>query len=312
MSPIIYKINNPTFREKMVAFDYDWTLVNPKNGKTFPSDIDDWQWMYPTIQDQIKKYYDDNYMIVIFTNQSKFWKCAQIQLVANSLNIPIFVVITMDKKEYKPNPIMFNIFTEEFTEKINKDLSFFVGYALGRKYDFADTDKLFAENIGIKCFSPENIFYKNTEIKNFSSENIIILTSEKPEIIIMMGYPASGKSSLALAISQQNTNYIIIEGDIYKTSSKMIKKSLSNIQEKKSIIFDATNSSIKKRKEYILLAQKYNYNIKCIHLTTSLDASIKRNINREENKQVPRIAFSVYSKYYEEPNVNEGFSLINV
>jgi hypothetical protein len=31
MPPIIYKINNPIFRDKMAAFDYDWTLVNPKN-----------------------------------------------------------------------------------------------------------------------------------------------------------------------------------------------------------------------------------------------------------------------------------------
>ena len=39
MSPIIYTINNAVFRENMASFDYDWTTVNPKNGKTFPSDI---------------------------------------------------------------------------------------------------------------------------------------------------------------------------------------------------------------------------------------------------------------------------------
>ena len=41
MSPIIYNLNNAVIREKMAAFDYDWTLVSPKDGKTFPSNIDD-------------------------------------------------------------------------------------------------------------------------------------------------------------------------------------------------------------------------------------------------------------------------------
>ena len=31
---VIYKIKNPEYRDKMAALDYDWTLVNPQNGKT--------------------------------------------------------------------------------------------------------------------------------------------------------------------------------------------------------------------------------------------------------------------------------------
>ena len=44
---------------------------------------------------------------------------------------------------------------------INKSESFFVGDALGRKYDFADSDKMFAKNIGILYFPPEDIFVNN-------------------------------------------------------------------------------------------------------------------------------------------------------
>lgn len=42
MPATVYNINNTEMRTKMASFDYDWTLVNPKNGKTFPSSIDDW------------------------------------------------------------------------------------------------------------------------------------------------------------------------------------------------------------------------------------------------------------------------------
>lgn len=187
MAPIIYNIKNAIFREKMAAFDYDWTLVCPKDGKTFPKSIDDWQWLYPNILNKIKQNYDDGFMIVIFTNQSKDWKCEQIKLVCNTLDIPIFVVIARDKSEYKPNIRLFNDFLDsnEFN-KFNKELSFFIGDALGRKGDFSDSDKVFAENIGIKCFSPESHFQIIDEIKIAD----IPLSSEK-EIIIMVGYPGS-------------------------------------------------------------------------------------------------------------------------
>ena len=31
MSPVIYNVNNAVHREKMAAFDYDWTLVSPRS-----------------------------------------------------------------------------------------------------------------------------------------------------------------------------------------------------------------------------------------------------------------------------------------
>ncbi|NCX34898.1 MAG: hypothetical protein EBX23_06005 [Proteobacteria bacterium] len=105
----------------------------------------------------MKKYYDDGFMVVIFTNQSKQWKQEQIQLVAKALDIPVFIVIATDKSDYKPNPILFNLFIG--TNKINKDKSFFIGDALGRKSDFSDSDKVFAENIGILCYCPEQVFH---------------------------------------------------------------------------------------------------------------------------------------------------------
>ena len=303
----IYNINNADYREKMASFDYDWTIVNPKDGKTFPTNINDWQWLYSDVPNKIKKYYEDGYMIVIFTNQSKTWKHEQIKLVIKTLEIPVFIVIATDKINYKPNLNLFTTFIKN--NKIDKEKSFFVGDALGRKTDFSDSDKIFAENIGIPWFPPENIF--NKEIKEINISLDMFSLSNDNEIIIIMGYPGSGKSTIAKKICE-NEKYIHIEGDVYKTSSNMIKKSLDYILQKKSIVFDATNSSIKKRKEYIDLAKKYNYKIKCIHISTSLDNSYKQNLNRDDTKKVPKIAFSVYSKYYEEPNESEGFILYTI
>ena len=302
MLPNIYTLNDAVHRDKMAAFDYDWTLVSPKGGKTFPSNIDDWEWLYPTIPEKIKNYYEDGFMIVIFTNQSKDWKHEQIKLVATSLGIPVFIVVATSKCDYKPNPKLFNLFIGN--NKINKEKSFFIGDAIGRTSDFSDSDKVFAENIGIPCYCPEQVFHVKTEIINIPS----IPLSDEQQIIIMMGYPGSGKSTIAKNICKNNS-FICIEGDIYKTSTKMIKASLEHISQNKSVVFDATNSSLKKRKEYVELGKKYNYKVVCIHVSTSLEIAYKQNKLRNYEKYVPKIAYSVYSKNYDSPNENEGFTL---
>ena len=314
----------------MAAFDYDWTLVSPKGGRTFPSNIEDWEWLYPSIPERIKQYYEEGFMIVIFTNQSKSWKHEQIQVVANMMDIPMFVVIATEKGDYKPNTIPFTCFMESFREihkihahnvgvlnekkcktrngvkGINKDKSFFVGDALGRSSDFSDSDKVFAENIGIPYYCPEQVFHTKQEITDIPT--IPLPDDGLPTLVIMMGYPGSGKSTIAKQLCKQK-GYVYIEGDVYKTSVKMIKASLQHISLRKSIVFDATHTSVAKRKEYVDLAKTHSYAVVCVHVATPLDIAYKRNKLRNYEKYVPKIAYSVYSKNHEPPSENEGFTL---
>ena len=301
----VYTINNATLKPNMAAFDFDWTLVNPKEGRTFPKNVDDWVWMYSCIPEKIKEYHQKGYMIVVFTNQSKLWKHEQIKIAMGSLEIPIWVVVAMKKDYYKPNPKLLDDLLHG--EAISKENSFFVGDALGRKHDHSDCDLEFAKNIGIKCYTPEEMFA--TTPKNFEIQTIP--KSDMPEVIIMVGYPGSGKSTIAAHICSDE-NYKHIQGDVYKTSSKMRKAAKPFMQESKSIVFDATHSSRKKRKELIDFAKKFNYKVRCIHMTTSFDTSYKRNKLRSDKTQVPKIAYSVYKKYFEEPQPEEGFSLIKI
>ena len=304
MAPTVYNINDAQFRNKMIGLDYDWTLVNPKGGATFPTHIDDWEWFSSTVPSKLKEYYDDGYMLAIFTNQSKPWKCDQIKLVMKSLNIPMFIVIARVKSEYKPNTILFDTLFQN--NIIDKSKSFFIGDALGRQTDFADSDKVFAENIGIQYFPPEKIFMINKhELYDISS----IKLKDPPEVIIMMGYPGSGKTTVANEICNDK-QYLHIKGDDYKSNTpKMLKAALDYIQSKKSFVFDATNSTIEKRKLYVDFAKKHNYIVQCVHVSTPMDISYKRNLLRQDEKKIPKIAFSVYKKYYEVPNEIEGFIL---
>jgi bifunctional polynucleotide phosphatase/kinase len=224
-----------------------------------------------------------------------------------TLQIPIFVVVASDKCDYKPNPILYDVLVG--SAKVTKEQSFFVGDALGRKGDWADSDKVFAQNIGLKCQSPEEFFgaKQKQEIVEIPALNL----SDSKQVVIMVGYPGSGKSTIAKKICEDE-QFVLVQGDIHKTSAKMIKTALLSIKEGKSIVFDATNSSTKKRSEYLEFAKKHNMSAVCIHVSTSLELSYKRNKERDPENQVPKIAYSVYTKHFVNPSIEEGFELIIV
>ena len=309
--PHIYNLNGAVIKEKIAGFDYDWTIVNPKGGKTFPSSIEDWEWFSEEVPGRIKDYHDKGFMIVIFTNQTKLWKLDQIKLVCGTLNIPMFVCVAMIKEEHKPNTIMFDKLLKD--NVYNKEESFFVGDALGRKSDFSDSDKIFAENLGLKYLSPESIFMNESFVVPIVP--IVPVVDESnggKEIIIMVGYPGSGKTSIANKICESG-KYVLIKGDDFKSNTpKMIKSCMVHTPHERSIVFDATNSSIKKRKLFIDFAMRFGYSVRCVHVNVSLSDSYKRNKCRQDKKQVPKIAYSVYKKHFEEPLEEEGFSLVTI
>lgn len=127
--------------------------------------------------------------------------------------------------------------------KVDKEQSFFVGDALGGKGDWADSDKVFAQNIGLKCQSPEKMFAVKQEQETMEIPALNL--SDAKQVVIMVGYPGSGKSTIAKKICE-NEQFVLVQGDVHKTSPKMIKAALPCVKEGKSVVFDATNSSCKR------------------------------------------------------------------
>jgi bifunctional polynucleotide phosphatase/kinase len=288
MAPTIIKLNDFRFRTKIASFDFDHTLVTPKDNRTFPKDIDDWQFIRSSVPEILKDYYDKGYCIIIFSNQTKLWKTTQIENVLKSLDIPVYISVAYDKDDKKPNTNMFDLAVS----------------------DWSDSDKLFANNIGINLKTPEEIF-PFQKITGTVSESDIIL-QEIQEVIILVGYPGSGKSYLVGRIFNNNDQYVILSGDILKTSAKMIKNAKPLLTNGKSVIFDATNPTIAKRAEYIKLAQEYNIPVRCIYVSTSFEESLYRNNQRPKENIVPKIAYYVYRKKFEMPTKEENMEVIIV
>lgn len=287
-------------RTKYAIFDFDGTIVKPKDGRRFPKDVDDWQYLRPSVPEVLQKY-GKTHHVVIVTDQSKPWKITQIQNVMKLLNLEHLTVV-IGVKTQKPKPDLFN----KALPKFKPDHAFYVGDAAGRPGDWSDKDKLFATNINVKFFTPEEIFYLAKDTKAAEA----IKPNPKKEVIIMVGYPASGKSTIAKTTF---TNYHIVNGDLLKTPAAMIKDAEKHV-ETKSIVFDSTAGTKEKRSLYIKFAEKHDLPVRVLWVTTPIDVAMERNKTRalSGGPKIPDIAFYVYRKHFQKPEESEGFKLLTV
>ena len=287
------------FRKKMAGFDYDHTIVKPKSKSTFSKNVDDWMLLRENVKDRIQELYKKGYGIVVFTNQSREFKAEQIKLVLDSLEVPYKAYIMYKKELKKPNSFSFEEYNHK--KKVDTEKSFYVGDALGRENDWSDSDKKFSENCNLKYYSPEDIFpfkkKKEIELSNIKEQ----------ELVLMVGYPGSGKSTYSEKKFKKD-NYVILHGDILKTESKIVKGLKSELDKGKSVVIDATNPSRDKRKVFIDIAKERKMYVRVVHVTTSIEEAMDQNQKREH--KVPKIVFYVYRKKFEEPLKNEGIDEI--
>jgi len=311
-----YKEINQTNR--LAIFDLDGTIIK------YSKKQDNWSYLYDTVKNKLKTY--TKYRIIIITNQKllskseeryKIW-INKIKEIILDLDIPIEIYCSYSDDKYrKPKPTFYNIITG--SKKYN---AFYCGDAVGRVGDFSDTDLKFALNCNIKCYTPEIIFLgfdnKNKSIKypilptktlhSFKYNN----TSNK-QLILMIGFPASGKSTVAKKIASTNNNYIIINQDTMKTKKKCLDETLKNIKLNYNIIIDNTNVTKDIRKEYIDIAKKYNYKVIYVVMLTSKEISLHNNYYRNYKtgrELIPSLVYNIINKKYQKPEKEENIDEI--
>jgi bifunctional polynucleotide phosphatase/kinase len=319
---------NFILKNKIASFDLDGTLITPKSGKKFPMDKSDWIWKYKDVPKKLIDYYNNDYSIIIISNQGGIAEGKQsgdewiekMTNITNELKIEMKILCSIDKNRYrKPLPTFKDEF---FPNELNKD-SFYCGDAVGRKGDISDTDYKFALNSKINFYTPEYFFLgKENELPKIEycfdisriekNEKFRFEPREK-EIIIMMGYPGSGKSTISKKL-EEKYGYKIINQDLLKTKLKCQKEAEKFIKNNESVIIDSTNPTKEKRKEGIDLGKKNGYNIRVIEMTTSIGKSKHNNIYRslvnEEIDIVPDIVYNMYKSKYENVDLNEGIDEI--
>jgi len=302
---------------KMASFDLDHTLIRPKSGNVFPKNLNDWELMPFSIKSKLEKLSSDH-LITIFSNQKKthhqkysddeFLK--KIDSIHAKLGIDFIFIAALEDDNYrKPRIGMYEHLLEKEGVQINKDASFYVGDMAGRKTDKYDTDLKFAKNIGIKFMTPEEYFLnqssgdykiKGYKLDNYSKNTKINISPQKKVMVVISGYPGSGKSHLANKLAGNNS--IIISRDNFGT--KFDKKLEESLKEGNYTIVEGLYSNNISRNKLKELAAKYNYTTKYIMVNTSCNLSYHLNLYRSlyENKsKVPEIVYMKYKKEFEYP-----------
>jgi bifunctional polynucleotide phosphatase/kinase len=277
---------------RFAIFDVDWTIIKPKEGRKFPQNVDDWQWLRPSVPETVRKFFVDGFDIVFLTDQTKPWKVTMIENVIRILDVDVTCLIAMNKAFHKPNPAFF---LETFSNMYDTSSSFFVGDAAGREGDWSRNDIDVAARIGVKFYVPEEVF-------PLFKEEPALRGGVDREVLIMVGYPASGKTTVAREM-QEKYGYVHIDGDVFKTGPKMVKEAEKYAGTTSSVIFDATNGTKERRKLYIDFAKKHNLKVRCLWKTTPIDVSMEQNRERQKHggPKVPDVVFYTFRKRFEEP-----------
>lgn len=212
---------------------------------------------------------------------------------------------------------------------------------LEEKKDHSDSDIKFAYNLKIKFRTPEYIFLFDTHSKGILKYPIIPFNKNlvnyqynyskinEFELIILVGFPASGKSYTAKQIKEYylldkiinnnkcNNNLDIISLDDLKTKSKFITHLKKSIISKHNIIVDNTNLDIASRKVIIDILKDYdkynNYYLRIIYVNTPLERCIHNNYYRylifcykTDTKFIPEFVFKMMNKKLKIPSYEEN------
>lgn len=330
---------------KIAGYDMNGTLITTKSGRVFAQSTDDWKILFTEVPGKLKQLHKDGYKLIIFTNQAGIAAGKQtvpgiqkkISTIISALGVPMQAIVSTGKGPYrKPALGMWDFLKSEANDGVTIDMknSVYVGDAAGRpaegkkKKDFSSGDRLFALNIGIPFFTPEEHFMgKKTHVFNmpeFDPRNVsdsvplfdppsTKVPKHKVEVALFVGYPGSGKSFLA-STHFAGLGYIQANRDTVGSWQKCISIMEKSLQEGKSVVIDNTNPDLESRQRYVNAAKKLKVPVRCFLFNVSKDQCRHNNKYRAfcgaDHSNVSDMIYNMYKSKYVEPTLKEGFEEI--
>ncbi|XP_055905980.1 uncharacterized protein F21D5.5 [Eupeodes corollae] len=343
---VIYTPKGVKSSKKVAGYDMDGTIITTKSGNVFPKNIDDWQIIYPEVPSKLKKLSEDGYKICFFTNQGGIAKGKtkledfkqKIKGICGKLNLPIQVFIAVGDGFYrKPVTGMWKHLCEKENDGIQIDLkeSIYVGDAAGRgtegkkKPDHSCCDRLFALNIGLPFFTPEEHFlgkkplpfslpqFNPTKLPStllhLEPASTKIPSDSPSELIVMVGLPGSGKSEFSRS-TLEPLGYTVLNADTLGSSAACISRCQKALQATQRCVIDNTNVDVETRKKYVEIAKKFNVPCRCFVMNSSL-SQIQHNIafrqlTDSKHTKINQMVMNTMKKKFKEPSLDEGFTEI--
>ncbi|GJP54539.1 hypothetical protein CLOM_g13617, partial [Closterium sp. NIES-68] len=160
---------------RIAAFDFDGCLVNT-NVRIMGAHA--WSLMFENVPSVLQQLHEAGYKIVIFTNESnidRFTKQRQKAIeskigrltgfMQTAPDVPMQIFISCGRSHSgdlfrKPEGGLWHLLWRCLNGGVGLDMgrSFFVGDAAGRLKDHSDSDRVFAQNLRLPFYLPEEIF----------------------------------------------------------------------------------------------------------------------------------------------------------
>lgn len=157
-----------------------------------------------------------------------------------------------------------------------------------------------------------------------------------PILIMMVGLPATGKSTRVAALAAMNPDVFVYSIDTYiercakqngwtydqafadfiKPATKYMNEMLDiAMRSKQDIVWDQTNLGVKKRAKIINRVRQAGYNVECECIVPPLDEDAAdewlRRLQARPGKTIPDNIMSDMMDRYVKPTVEEGFDSVH-
>lgn len=282
---------------KFACFDMDWTL-SYGDAKLYPSDPVDIH-VLPNRRKVLRRLVKQGYSIIIFTNQyavskkERAKRCDRVKTFLKKVKVPcwVFVATGKDKTDKKTGKTVIDPYRKPMTGMWSvctnmmgsPKVSFFCGDAAGRPQDFSDSDKEFAKAIGIDFKIPEELFSYRSPTPRTGKE-----------LVVFVGMPGCGKTTI---YHEKYSNYTHINQDRLKTSKAVFQKINTCVENGNSMVIDATNGPLEKRKSYYDIVANTDYKITVVYFARN-----GKGWNDLRENRVPTIAYHKFFKHFVRPN----------
>ena len=140
---------------------------------------------------------------------------------------------------------------------------------------------------------------------------------QETEVILLVGFPASGKSTFAKRYFQSK-GYVIVNRDTLKTQEKCERTVAESLKAGQSVVVDNTNPSKDARAAYVKIAKavKQDIPVRCFYFETTIETAKHMNYYRQlitdgKQRRVPDVGYNVFKSRYVAPDkAAEGFSAV--
>ena len=140
------------------------------------------------------------------------------------------------------------------------------------------------------------------------------MTGTAPEIVILVGIPASGKSTFYR--ERFSETHVLVSKDLMKSSRDRAGKQTRLIEEAlasgSSVVVDNTSPSLEDRAAIIEVALRHGARVVGYYFDTTISDALARNAKRTGRARVPDVAMRIIEAKMTRPRYDEGFDELHV